>query len=167
LPRAFSKSGAAIGAILALPLPAWIAPRAGCRTALLIVGSLGYLWFAAWLSLYRKLVTADKRREERPRPSSHAIEVEAPLAIYPRPRSSVSLVFSHLLVSTGSSCIPGFSSETDWRDGVNSVFYSLHRNLAGGAVFNLLPRLKSASSLARRIEVVPFSFRLTTKKNAV
>ena len=83
MPRALSKNGAAIGAILALPLLAWIAPRAGCRTAFLIVGSLGYLWFAAWLSLYRKLVTADKRREERPCPSSHAIEVKVPLAICP------------------------------------------------------------------------------------
>jgi len=57
------------------------------------------VWFAAWLSPYRKPVTAGKRREERPCPSPRAIEIEVPLA-----------------------SIPGFFAETDWRDGVNSDF---------------------------------------------
>src|ERR1700677_3422121 len=47
------NSGAAIGAILAPPLLAWIALTAGWRTAFVVIGLLGFVWLAAWISFYR------------------------------------------------------------------------------------------------------------------
>jgi MFS transporter, ACS family, hexuronate transporter len=48
------NSGASIGAILAPPLLAWIALSFGIRAAFLIVGLSGFLWLAAWLTVYKR-----------------------------------------------------------------------------------------------------------------
>ena len=47
------NSGAAIGAILAPPLVAWMAMVAGIPSAFLIVGLSGFVWLFLWLWLYR------------------------------------------------------------------------------------------------------------------
>jgi ACS family hexuronate transporter-like MFS transporter len=47
------NAGAAVGAIVAAPLVAWIASRHGWRSAFVITGCLGFVWLAAWLWLYR------------------------------------------------------------------------------------------------------------------
>src|SRR5580698_7534641 len=47
------NSGAAIGAMLAPPLLAWTALELGWQAAFVIVGSLGFVWLAAWLIMYR------------------------------------------------------------------------------------------------------------------
>jgi len=46
------NSGAAIGAIVAPPLVAWLIARCGWPMAFVLVGLLGYLWLAAWWMLY-------------------------------------------------------------------------------------------------------------------
>lgn len=55
--RAFAvglfNSGSCLGAVLAPPLVAWIALHWSWRVAFLWTGSLGFLWLALWLILYR------------------------------------------------------------------------------------------------------------------
>jgi ACS family hexuronate transporter-like MFS transporter len=48
------NTGAAIGAMAAPPLVAWIILRLGWRAAFLLTGALGFLWIGAWLLLYRR-----------------------------------------------------------------------------------------------------------------
>jgi ACS family hexuronate transporter-like MFS transporter len=47
------NSGAAIGAVAAPPLIAWIVVRWGWREAFVAVGLLGYLWLIGWWLIYR------------------------------------------------------------------------------------------------------------------
>jgi MFS transporter, ACS family, hexuronate transporter len=55
--RAFASgifnSGAAIGAIAAPPLVAWLVLRLGWPAAFLLVGATGYVWLLGWLLVYR------------------------------------------------------------------------------------------------------------------
>lgn len=55
--RAFAiglfNSGSCLGAVVAPPLVAWIALQWSWRAAFLFTGSLGFLWLALWLALYR------------------------------------------------------------------------------------------------------------------
>jgi ACS family hexuronate transporter-like MFS transporter len=55
--RAFAvglfNSGSCLGAVLAPPLVAWMALHWSWRVAFLWTGSLGFLWLALWLILYR------------------------------------------------------------------------------------------------------------------
>lgn len=48
------NSGAALGAIVAAPLVAWIAIESGWRAAFLITGGLGFVWVAAWWCICRR-----------------------------------------------------------------------------------------------------------------
>jgi ACS family hexuronate transporter-like MFS transporter len=47
------NAGAAVGAIIAAPLVAWITLRYDWRTAFAVTGCLGFVWLVAWLFLYR------------------------------------------------------------------------------------------------------------------
>ncbi len=47
------NAGAAVGAIIAAPLVAWIALRHGWRASFIVTGCFGIVWMAAWLALYR------------------------------------------------------------------------------------------------------------------
>ena len=55
--RAFAiglfNSGSCLGAVVAPPLVAWIALEWSWRAAFLFTGSLGFLWLALWLAVYR------------------------------------------------------------------------------------------------------------------
>ena len=55
--RAFAcgifNSGAAIGAIIAAPLVAWLTIRFGWKTTFVVIGLTGYVWLLAWWLLYR------------------------------------------------------------------------------------------------------------------
>jgi ACS family hexuronate transporter-like MFS transporter len=55
--RAFAcgifNSGAAIGAIIAAPLVAWLSIRFGWKAMFVVVGLTGYVWLIAWWLLYR------------------------------------------------------------------------------------------------------------------
>lgn len=46
------QAGAAVGAIVATPVVAWITVRFGWQTAFLATGSLGLFWLAAWLFFF-------------------------------------------------------------------------------------------------------------------
>jgi MFS transporter, ACS family, hexuronate transporter len=47
------NSGAAIGAVIAPPLVAWIVLRSGWPAAFLSMGAIGFIWLAVWLRVYR------------------------------------------------------------------------------------------------------------------
>ncbi|HUR57349.1 MAG TPA: MFS transporter [Opitutaceae bacterium] len=55
--RAFAcgifNSGAAIGAIIAAPLVAWLTIRFGWKTTFVVIGLIGYVWLIAWWLIYR------------------------------------------------------------------------------------------------------------------
>ena len=152
------NSGAAIGAILAPPLLAWIALTAGWRTSFLLVGLLGFLWLAAWLVLYRKPATASK---DQP---SDRVPLRALLRSKFLWQFTLSKVFSdpvwyfytfwfpqYLRVSQGFSLRQ--IGELAWIP----FFTASIGNLAGGAVFSALLRLRISAPKARRTAVVAFS----------
>jgi len=59
------NSGAAVGAVVAPPLIAYLGTNYSWQTAFLIIGSLGYLWvFAFWVTYYtpRQTTTISKKR---------------------------------------------------------------------------------------------------------
>jgi ACS family hexuronate transporter-like MFS transporter len=64
---AIFNSGASMGGVIAFPLVASVLePRFGWRHTFLIIGSLGFLWLAAWLGIYRPLFQHPRlSREER------------------------------------------------------------------------------------------------------
>jgi len=70
--RAFASgifnSGAAIGAVVAPPLVAWLVLRMGWPVAFVVVGVLGYLWLIGWWFLYE--TPAHVRREVSARPAA-------------------------------------------------------------------------------------------------
>lgn len=47
------NAGSALGAAAAAPLAAWLTLRYGWRFAFVFTGSLGLVWLAAWLAIYR------------------------------------------------------------------------------------------------------------------
>lgn len=55
--RAFAMGvfdgGSAIGAVIAPPLMVWLTSRYGWRSAFVATGLIGFLWLAAWMSIYR------------------------------------------------------------------------------------------------------------------
>jgi ACS family hexuronate transporter-like MFS transporter len=62
------NSGAAIGALIAPPLVAWLVLTWGWPTAFLVVGASGYLWLVAWWLVYR--TPEDVRQEVEARPAT-------------------------------------------------------------------------------------------------
>jgi ACS family hexuronate transporter-like MFS transporter len=56
--------GAALGSAIAAPLVGWLLRQYGWQAAFLATGSLGFLWLAAWLSVYP--ATARERGRMRP-----------------------------------------------------------------------------------------------------
>ncbi|HVZ64579.1 MAG TPA: MFS transporter [Lacunisphaera sp.] len=60
------NSGAAIGAVVAAPLVAFLAIHSGWRIAFVITGSLGFLWLLGWWRVYRS--PAPDRAIPRPAP---------------------------------------------------------------------------------------------------
>jgi ACS family hexuronate transporter-like MFS transporter len=60
------NSGAAIGAIIAPPLVAWLALRFSWQTAFIVVGLTGYVWLAIWWLVYRTPATVQAEVTARP-----------------------------------------------------------------------------------------------------
>ena len=153
------NSGASIGAILAPPLLAWIAISAGWRTAFVIVGLLGFLWLAAWIVFCH----------DAPQHISSAEQVTGvPLRVLLRSRFlwqfTLSKIFSDPVWYFYTFWFPqylkiahGFSlrqiGETAWIPFVAAAF----GNLAGGAVFSALLRLRLLPWVARRTAILIFS----------
>src|SRR5262245_15174978 len=53
LPIAIYSSGSDVGSLVATPLVAWITLQYGWRFAFFATGSLGLIWLAVWLLIYR------------------------------------------------------------------------------------------------------------------
>src|SRR5208283_3066475 len=53
LPIALSSSGSAVGNVIAPPLVAGVTLLFGWRAAFVLPGTLGLLWLAVWLAIYR------------------------------------------------------------------------------------------------------------------
>lgn len=62
------NSGAAIGAVLAPPLVAWLVLRYGWQSAFGVVGLSGYVWLVAWWFVYHTPANVRKEVEARPPP---------------------------------------------------------------------------------------------------
>jgi ACS family hexuronate transporter-like MFS transporter len=60
------NSGSSVGAILAPPVIAALTLRFGWRSAFVVIGSLGFVWLAAWGAFYRSPV--QKADEPKPQP---------------------------------------------------------------------------------------------------
>jgi len=60
------NSGAAIGALIAPPLVAWLVIGWGWPTAFIIVGASGYLWLVVWWIVYQTPESVRREVETRP-----------------------------------------------------------------------------------------------------
>jgi MFS transporter, ACS family, hexuronate transporter len=150
------NSGAAIGAILAPPLVAWIVLTAGWRMTFVVVGLLGFVWLTAWIAFYRTKRTVTEKA------------ATVPFATLVRSRFlwqfTLSKVFSDPVWYFYTFWFPqylrvvhNFSlaqiGETAWVPFVTAAI----GNLAGGALFRGLLPFKTAVATARRICVLVFS----------
>ena len=150
------NSGAAIGAILAPPLLAWIALSLGWRSAFVVIGLLGFVWLAVWMAFYRDPETAMERT------------VQIPLKVLLKSRFlwqfTLSKVFSDPVWYFYTFWFPqylksvhGFSllqiGETAWIP----FFAAALGNLAGGAVFAALLPLGKGVARTRRLAILIFS----------
>lgn len=151
------NSGAAIGAILAPPLLAWIVLATGWRTAFASVGLLGFLWLAAWLVFYRDAVPATSLETK-----------QVPLRHLLRSRFLWQFTFSKVLSDPVwyfysfwfpqyLKMVHGFSmqqiGETAWIPFATAAA----GNLAGGLGFSVLLRWIKTPATARRVAVLVFS----------
>ena len=153
------NSGASIGAIIAPPLLAWIVLSAGWRTAFAMVGSLGFVWLAAWIAFYRA-------------PSSLSAEATtngAPVRLLMKSRFlwqfTLSKVFSDPVWYFYTFWFPqylkvahGFTlrqiGETAWIPFVTASI----GNVAGGILFGQIVRLtQRPPASSRRIAILLFS----------
>jgi MFS transporter, ACS family, hexuronate transporter len=67
------NSGAAIGAIIAPPLVAWLVLHFGWQTSFLVIGLTGYVWVAAWWFIYRTPAHLRAETTARPAPAWHLL----------------------------------------------------------------------------------------------
>jgi ACS family hexuronate transporter-like MFS transporter len=150
------NSGAAIGAILAPPLLAWIVLSAGWRIAFVAIGLLGFVWLAAWIAFYRRPVAAEQKANK------------LPLKTLLRSRFlwqfTLSKVFSDPVWYFYTFWFPeylkevhGFSMRQIGQTGWIPFFTAAIGNLAGGAVFSLLLLRGRNAPAMRRVAVVIFS----------
>jgi MFS transporter, ACS family, hexuronate transporter len=150
------NSGAAIGAILAPPLLAWLALSTGWRTAFVVIGLLGFVWLAAWLVFYREPQVAIEETKQLP--------LKTLLRSKFLWRFTLSKVFSDPVWYFYTFWFPqylkvvhGFSlrqiGETAWIP----FFTAAIGNLAGGIVFTGLLSFGRTAATTRRIVVLIFS----------
>jgi ACS family hexuronate transporter-like MFS transporter len=150
------NSGAAIGAILAPPLLAWIVLSTGWRTAFVVIGFLGFIWLAAWMIFYRPpQVAADQTKQ-------------LPLKTLLRSRFlwqfTLSKVFSDPVWYFYTFWFPqylkvvhGFSLRQIGEMAWIPFFTASIGNLAGGALFSGLLLFGKGTATTRRIAVLIFS----------
>ena len=150
------NSGASIGAILAPPLLAWIVLSAGWRVAFIAIGTLGFLWLAAWIPFYRKPTAPATRTRQ---PGLRALIRSRFLWQF-----TLSKAFSDPVWYFYSFWFPEYLKEvhglsmqqigaTAWIP----FFTAAIGNLAGGAVFKGLMHMGAQAAPARRLAVLVFS----------
>lgn len=150
------NSGAAIGAILAPPLLAWIVLTTSWRMGFVVIGLLGFVWLAVWLAVYREPAVAARRADRVP--------LRKLLGSRFLWQFTVSKVFSDPVWYFYTFWFPqylkvahGFSlrqiGETAWIPFCTAAL----GNLAGGGVFSALLRTGKGAAMTRRIAVLFFS----------
>lgn len=152
------NSGAAVGAMLAPPLLAWSVLQMGWQASFVIVGALGFVWLAAWLSFYRT-----------PKNINGEVEVPPP-AVWALAKTrfvwqfTLSKVFADPVWYFYTFWFPqylkvghGFTmkeiGETAWIP----FFTGGIGNLAGGFLCTFLLRRGLSAQTARRVAVLLFS----------
>jgi MFS transporter, ACS family, hexuronate transporter len=152
------NSGAAIGAMLAPPLLAWTALELGWQAAFVIVGSLGFVWLAAWLIMYRT-------------PEGSGVEGNPPPpAVWALAKSrfvwqfTLSKVFADPVWYFYTFWFPqylkvgrGFTLKEIGQTGWVPFFTAGLGNLAGGFLCSWLLRRGLSPQTARRVGVLFFS----------
>jgi ACS family hexuronate transporter-like MFS transporter len=150
------NSGAAIGAILAPPLLAWITLSAGWRWGFVLIGVLGFVWLAAWLSLYRGAVVPP--RAERQRPLGGLLRSRFLWQFtFSKVFSDPAWYFYTFWFPQYLKMEHGFSlrriGETAWIPFATAAL----GNLAGGAAYSAMLRARRDAAMTRRIAVLVFS----------
>lgn len=150
------NSGAAVGAILAPPLLAWIVLSTGWRAAFVVIGLLGFVWLAVWMTFYREPRAVEEGAKR------------VPLRSLLRSRFLWQFTFSKVFSDPVwyfytfwfpqyLKVVHNFSlrqiGETAWIPFVTAAI----GNLAGGAIFRLFLCLKMGVATTRRIAVLVFS----------
>jgi MFS transporter, ACS family, hexuronate transporter len=150
------NSGAAIGAILAPPLLAFLALRAGWRATFVVIGLLGFVWLAVWIVFYREPQAASG--------DAQGVPLRSLLRSRFLWQFTLSKVFSDPVWYFYTFWFPqylkvvhGFSlrqiGETAWIP----FFTATLGNFAGGAAFRGLLSLAGEAATARRMAVVILS----------
>ena len=152
------NSGAAIGAILAPPLLAWIVLSTNWRAAFLIIGSLGFLWTLCWFLIYPRDGAV----------AQIAVSHSQPLRQLLRSRFlwqfTVSKFFSDPVWYFYTFWVPQYLKtahafslrqigETAWIP----FFAATLGNLAGGSLSSLLVRVTPDVARARRVAILLFT----------
>jgi MFS transporter, ACS family, hexuronate transporter len=150
------NSGAAVGAILAPPLVAWIVLRTGWRITFVVVGLMGFVWLAVWMVFYRRRQTV--REETRSLPLSTLVRSRFLWQF------TLSKVFSDPVWYFYTFWFPQYLKvvhnfsikeigETAWIP----FFTATIGNLAGGALFRGLLSSTKVVATTRRVCVLVFS----------
>jgi MFS transporter, ACS family, hexuronate transporter len=150
------NSGAALGAIFAPPLVAWIVLTAGWRMTFIVVGFLGFVWLGAWVAFYRGKQAANEEA------------TTVPFGTLVRSRFlwqfTLSKVFSDPVWYFYTFWIPqylrvvhNFSLARIGQTAWVPFFTAAIGNLAGGAVFRAFLAFGATVATTRRFCVLVFS----------
>jgi ACS family hexuronate transporter-like MFS transporter len=152
------NSGAAVGAILAPPLLAWIVLSSSWRVAFIAVGATGFVWTMAWLAVYPQ--------EQSPIAVSSSRSLPLKSLLHSRFlwQFTLSKFFSDPVWYFYTFWFPQYLrivhaftlkqiGETAWIPFIAAAV----GNIAGGVVFSRLLRLNLDYGYARRIAIVVFS----------
>ncbi len=84
------NAGAAVGAIVATPLVAWITLRYDWRTAFAITGCLGFVWLAGWIAIFRL-------PQEHPRITAEELALIRESGVIAKPAPNTGIRYFNLL----------------------------------------------------------------------
>jgi MFS transporter, ACS family, hexuronate transporter len=157
------NSGAALGALVAPPLVAWLVITWSWQVAFVVVGVSGYLWLAVWWSIYR--TPAHVRREVEARPA-------APWRLL-RTRFVSVLTLSKIFVDPVwyfyifwipkyLSSVHGFTLAQIGKTAWIPFLAADIGNIAGGAFSQWLIRLGVPLPKARKLAVAVFALLMTS-----
>lgn len=152
------NSGAAIGAILAPPLLAWILLSTGWRAAFVVVGLAGFTWLFAWMFFYRTPQATIRSC------SSDRVPLKTLLCSRFLWQFTLSKVFSDPVWYFYTFWFPrylqvvhGFSISKIGEQAWIPFFTGAIGNLAGGVFFSGLMRFGGTAATIRRISTLFFS----------
>ncbi len=162
------NSGAAIGALAAPPLVAWLVLSWGWPTAFVVVGASGYAWLACWLLVYRTPEDVRQEVEARPATPWHLLRTRFVSVL------TLSKIFADPVwyfyifwIPKYLSTVHGFSlaqiGKTAWIPFLSADV----GNILGGAFTQWLIRRGTPVPKARKIAVSVFALLMTSAIPAV